>query len=153
MLTIAVKNGWAYKRRLAGTLLAIVLGVGFLSGTRVLGDTLSTNFDRLFTQANGRTDVIVRNATQITTDQRQNMRAAIDASLLSTVEHVNGVAAAEPYLEGYGQLLGADHGGIGGNGPPTKAANWVDDETLNPYRLVAGRAPRADDEVVINRGA
>src|SRR3954452_7474474 len=153
MLTIAIKNGWAHKRRLAGTVLAIVLGVAFLSGTRVLGDTLSTNFDRLFTQANGRTDVIVRSATQITDDQRANLRAAMDASLLPAVEHVNGVAAAVPYLEGYGQLLGADHQGIGGNGPPTKAANWVADDTLNPYRLVSGRVPRADDEVVINRGA
>ena len=42
---------------------------------------------------------------------------------------------------------------IGGNGPPTQAANWVGDPALNPYRLVAGHAPRAGDEVVINRGA
>src|SRR5437763_9241607 len=98
MLTIAVKNGWAHKRRLVGTVLAIVLGVGFLSGTGVLGDTLSTNFDRLFTQANGRTDAIVRSATQITTDQRTNMRAAIDASVLPTLEHVPDVAAPEPCL-------------------------------------------------------
>ena len=34
-----------------------------------------------------------------------------------------------------------------------RAANWVSDPALNPYRLVEGHAPRADDEVVINRGA
>ena len=66
---------------------------------------------------------------------------------------VPGVADAQPFLEGYGQLLGRDGKPIGGNGPPTQAANWVGDPALNPYRLVAGHAPRAADEVVINRGA
>ena len=63
------------------------------------------------------------------------------------------MADAQPYLEGYGQLLGRDGKPIGGNGPPTRAANWISDPALNPYRLVQGHAPRADDEVVINRGA
>ena len=63
------------------------------------------------------------------------------------------MADAQPYLEGYGQLLGRDGKPIGGNGPPTQAANWVGDPALNPYRLVQGHTPQADDEVVINRGA
>src|SRR5689334_13545849 len=75
------------------------------------------------------------------------------AFLLPRVRTVPGVADAQPYLEGYGQLLGRDGKPIGGNGPPTQAANWVADPALNPYRLVQGHAPRADDEVVINRGA
>src|SRR5690349_9819202 len=75
------------------------------------------------------------------------------AFLLPRVRTVPGVADAQPYLEGYGQLLGRDGKPIGGNGPPTEAANWVGDPALNPYRLVAGHAPRAGDEVVINRGA
>ena len=42
-------NGlWARKRRLIGTFLAVFIGVAFLSGTLVLGDTLSDNFDALF---------------------------------------------------------------------------------------------------------
>jgi putative ABC transport system permease protein len=49
--------------------------------------------------------------------------------------------------------VGGDGTAIGGNGPPTRAANWVPVPGLNPYRLVAGHAPRADDQVVINRGA
>src|SRR5689334_25423069 len=75
------------------------------------------------------------------------------AFLLPRVRTVPGVADAQPCLEGYGQLLGRDGKPIGGNGPPTQAANWVGDPALNPYRLVAGHAPRAGDEVVINRGA
>jgi putative ABC transport system permease protein len=150
--SLTIKTLWANKRRLIGTLLAITLGIAFLSGTRLLGDTLSANFDRLFAQANGATDVVVRSGTKISSDQRQNTRGAISASLLNSVKGTPGVADAEPYIEGYGQLLGRDRKVIG-NGPPTRAGNWLTERSLNPYRLVAGRAPRADDEVVINRGA
>jgi putative ABC transport system permease protein len=153
MGSFTVKSVWAYKRRLMGALVAIALGVAFLSGTLLLGDTLSANFDRLFAQANAGTDVVVRSATKISSDQRQNTRGAIDAALLGRVRAATGVADAQPYLEGYGQLVGRNGKGIGGNGPPTRAANWVTDPSLNPYRLVSGHLPRSDDEVVINRGA
>src|SRR5207249_1313898 len=66
---------------------------------------------------------------------------------------VDGVANAAASVEGYGQLIGKDGKAIGGNGPPRLAGNWIDDPALNPYRIVEGRPPQADDEVVINRGA
>src|SRR6516225_9706610 len=153
MLGIGLKQVWAHKRRLAGTLLAVALGVAFLAGTLLLGDTLRANFDRLFHQANSNSEVLLRSATKVGTSGGQDLRAGIDASVLGRVAHVPGVAQAEPYIEGNGQLVGSDGKGIGGNGPPTWAANWVPVPSLNPYRLVAGRAPRAGNEVVINRGA
>ena len=58
-----------------------------------------------------------------------------------------------PQIEGFGQLTGADGEKLGGEGPPTFAGNWIEDPDLNPYELVEGRAPVANDEVVINRGA
>ncbi len=153
MLDIGLKQLWAYKRRLTGTLLAIALGVAFLAGTLLLGDTLSANFDRLFNQATSSSEVLLRSATKVGTSGGQDLRAGIEAGLLGQIARVPGVAQAEPYVEGNGQLLGSDGKGIGGNGPPTWAANWVPAPGLNPYRLVAGRAPRAGNEVVINRGA
>ena len=63
----------------------------------------------------------------------------------------DGVAKAVPSIEGTATILGSDGNRIGGDGPPTVAANWVDDPELNPYRLAEGRAPAADDEVVIDR--
>jgi putative ABC transport system permease protein len=153
MLGISVKSVWAHKRRLVGALLAVVLGVAFLSGTLLLGDTLSANFDRLFMQANGSTDVVVRSATKVTDSTGESNRATVDASLVDQIQRVDGVAEAIPYIEGYGRLLGRDGKTIGSVGPPTRAANWVTVPSLNPYHVVEGRAPTADDEVVINRGA
>jgi len=67
---------------------------------------------------------------------------------LERVQKVNGVASAEPFIQGSGQLLAKDGTTIQSRGPRT-AGNWFNDPKLNPYRLAEGRAPRAPDEVVI----
>ncbi len=153
MFTFTARNAWGHRRRLAGTALAVVLGVAFLSGTLLLGDTLRTNFDRLFTQAEAGTDVVVRSATSLGNDPGTTSRTAIDAATVERVRAVPGVADAVPYIEGFGKLLDQHGKGIGGNGPPTRAANWIEVPALNPYRIAEGRAPRTGSEVIINRGA
>ena len=61
MLKLSLFSLWARRRRLMSTGLAVVLGVAFLTGTLVLGDTLKANFDRLFTEVSAGTSVVVRN--------------------------------------------------------------------------------------------
>src|SRR5918994_1414035 len=155
MGTVMIKGLLAHKRRLVGTFLAVFLGVAFLAGTLVLGDTLRANFDNLFTEANAGTDVVVRHESRLSTDpgEPDTQRGLVDASVVDTVRGVDGVAAAEPTVEGFGQIVGKNGDKLGGNGPPTLAGNWIENEDLNPYQLVEGRVPRADNEVVINRGA
>jgi len=148
MLWITLREMRAHARRLAGTGLAVVLGVAFLTGTLVLGTTLHANFEDLFAEVNAGTDVVVRNGTELDANVA---RAPIDAALVDRVAAVDGVAAAEGEVSGYGALLGSDGTAIGGNGPPQMAGSWMTDPTLNPYRLAEGRAPRADGEVVVNR--
>src|ERR687883_1712157 len=99
MLALTRKSLWAHKRRLVGTLLAVFLGVAFLSGTLVLSDTLRSNFDVLFADANAGTDVVVRSTTTISAsrpgpggDERQ--RGLIDATIAERVAEVPGVARA-----------------------------------------------------------
>jgi putative ABC transport system permease protein len=152
MLSLTVKEMRGHGRRLVGTALAVFLGVAFLAGTLVLGDTLRNNFDNLFADVNAGTDVVVRNTTDLGIEADEP-RGLIDRSLVDRVAAVDGVAAAEPQIQGLGQLLGADGDAVGGGGPPQLAGSWTADEELNPYRLVEGRAPEAADEVVINRGA
>ncbi len=155
MFKVSVKNLWSFRRRLVGTVVAIVLGVAFLSGSLVLGDTLESNFDNLFTQASRGTDAVIRSASDVDTGagQPDAQRGLISEALAGTIRDVDGVAAVAPSIQGYGRILDANGDAIGGNGPPTFAGNWVDDQALNPYHLVAGRAPRTANEVVINKGA
>ncbi|MFF3937141.1 ABC transporter permease [Streptomyces phaeofaciens] len=144
----------AHRRRFAGTFLAVFLGVGFLAGTLVMGDTLRASFDSMFGSATAGTDAVVRGADAITTPgESQGVRAPVPTSLVTAVEAVPGVAAAAPDIQGAGQLVGRDGEPIGGQGPPTLAGNWITDPQLNPYRLAEGRAPARSGEVVVNRGA
>jgi putative ABC transport system permease protein len=154
MLAMTLRSAWATRRRLVGTGLAVLLGVAFLTGTLVLGDTLSANFDTLFTEVTAGTDVVVRNPRELSRgDAMAEEGSFVDAALVDRVAAVDGVERAVPEIMGYGALIGTDGEAVGGNGPPRMAGNWVDDPDLNPYRLVDGRAPAADDEVVVNRGA
>ncbi|MER6531362.1 FtsX-like permease family protein [Streptomyces sp. NPDC001508] len=144
----------AHRRRFAGTFLAVFLGVAFLAGTLVMGDTLRASFGSMFGDATAGTDAVVRGADAITTPgEAQGVRRPVDTSLVKTLERVPGVAAAAPSIQGAGQLLGADGRPVGGQGPPTLAGNWITDPRLNPYRLAEGRLPARPGEVVVNRGA
>lgn len=144
----------AHRRRFAGTFAAVFLGVAFLAGTMVMGDTLRASFDTLFAHANTGTAVVVRSADVVTVPgQGLGTREPVDMALADRLRGVPGVAAAAPDIEGAGQLVGSDGEPIGGQGPPTLAGNWIDDPGLNPYALAEGRAPRAAGEAVVNRGA
>jgi len=151
MLKISLKALWAHKRRLVGTSLAVLLGVALLTGTLVLSDTLRRSIDQFFITADQGTDVVVRNATAVS-DKPGRPRDLIDQRLTDRIRQVPGVAVAEPAVVGFGELVGHDGKAVSGRGPRL-AGSWVPDPQLNPYRLVEGRAPQADDEVVINRGA
>ncbi|MFE5486067.1 ABC transporter permease [Streptomyces sp. NPDC056527] len=144
----------AHKRRLVGTFTAVLLGVAFLTGTLVMGDTLRASFDSLFGNASSGTDAVVRSTSVVTVEgESQGTRSPVDASLAATIAKVPVVAAAVPRIEGAGQLVAADGDPIGGQGPPTLAGNWIEDAELNPYALAEGRAPEKSGEVVVNRGA
>lgn len=152
MVKLSFQTMWAHKRRLVGTVLAVVIGVGFLSGTLVLGDTLRDSFDKLFKAGYAGTDVVVRPER----DAEPGSEAAglsartLPAALVDEIEALPGVRAASGDTLAFGRLIGADGAALGGNGPPTFAANWVDDDGLNPYRITEGRAPEAPTEVVID---
>jgi putative ABC transport system permease protein len=152
MFKLTLRNLSANKRRLIGTSLAVCLGVAFLAGTFVLGDTMAANFDRLFTTGVGQTDAVVRNANQIGGDV-ETAQALVPQDVVDRVDDVDGVASSAPSIQGLGQLTSSDGEAIGGYGPPTIAASWIDDDALNSWDLVEGRAPRGLHEIVINQGA
>ncbi|MER5914898.1 FtsX-like permease family protein [Streptomyces sp. NPDC001982] len=153
-LRLSLSSLRAHKRRFAGTFFAVFLGVAFLTGTLVMGDTLRASFGSMFGEATSGTDAVVRSADAITTPgEAQGVRRPVDTDLVRAIERVAGVAAAVPSIQGAGQLVGADGQPVGGQGPPTLAGNWIADPELNPYRLAEGRAPVKSGEVVVNRGA
>ncbi|MGB3675795.1 MAG: ABC transporter permease, partial [Candidatus Nanopelagicales bacterium] len=113
MVRIALANLANHKRRLLGTISAIVLGVAFLAGTLVLTDTMRAAFDGIFTSANAGTDVVVRSSERIGGGGSAQV-GLIPTDLANTLSAVPEVAIAEPTIQGAGQLTGADGLPIGG---------------------------------------
>jgi putative ABC transport system permease protein len=152
VIKLSLQNTWAHKRRLVGTFLAVLIGVSFLSGTLVLGDTLRDNFDKLFKAGYAGIDVIVRpeRPADGSDDDTGFSAKTIDASLADTIRGIDGVRAVAAQTTGFAQVIGADGERIGGSGPPTLAANWDPDDGLNPYNLVKGRAPEGPEEVILD---
>src|SRR4051812_27346710 len=152
MGSLTFKDLWSRKRRLVGMFTAVMVGVAFLAGTLVLGDTVRGSFGTLFTEANSGTAALVRSEHRMTVEG-ETEQGAIPASTVSEVADVDGVAVTAPLVEGKVQLVGADGDRIGGNGPPTRGANWVTASALNPWHVVDGRAAEAAGEVVIDKAS
>jgi putative ABC transport system permease protein len=118
----------------------------------MLGDSMAQGFDRMFGRINAGTDVVVRSAGEVGTDDAVG-RGTLDASVVADVAKVDGVDRAVGSITGLGQIVGSDGTHLGGDGPPTLAGNWVQAPGLNPFTLAEGRAPAAAGEVVIDRGS
>ena len=92
MLHVTIKGLLAHKVRLATTAIAVLIGVAFMSGTLVLTATIGSTFDGLFADINAGTDVVVRGAVAVSGGQGfGDSRAAVDESVLPTVQAVDGV--------------------------------------------------------------
>jgi putative ABC transport system permease protein len=154
MLKLTLRGLWSRKLRTALTFVVVMLGVSLMAGTLVLTDTIRKTFDDLFADVNRGTDVYVRGVTQFESSFGDTQRPRLDDSIVEDIEAVDGVAIAEPSVQGYAQIIDKDGKPIGdpGFGPPTFGGNWGTVDELNPFTLVeGGRAPEADDELVIDK--
>jgi MacB-like periplasmic core domain len=145
---------WSRKLRTALTFVVVMLGVSLMAGTLVLTDTIKQTFDDLFADVNRGTDVYVRGVTQFESSFGDTLRPRLDDGLVGDIEAVDGVAIAEPLVQGYAQIIDMDGEPIGdpGFGPPTFGGKWATVDELNPFTLVeGGRPPEADDELVIDK--
>ena len=146
MLRATLKGLLARKRRLALTVISIVLGVGFVAGTFVLTDTMNKAFDQLFTDAAAGSDVVVRAEQAFAPSATGPGSGAIEErdpvpdALLPTVESVAGVASAS------GDVSGKRADRRPGHGRPDRRRRSADDrhelDRHEPEPCRSGRARR-----------
>jgi putative ABC transport system permease protein len=147
MLNVTLKGLLAKKWRLLMTALSITLGVGFITGTVVLSDTIVKTFDDLFADVYKGTDAVVRTPSPIDDDTAP--RGRLDASALALVRDAPDVREVVGNVSGTATLVGKDGKAVGTTGAPTFGFNWT--EALNPFTIVEGRAPAAAGEIAIDR--
>ena len=151
MLRVALRGLRAHGRRLVLTTVVVVMGVGFVAGGQVMTDTVRTSFEQVFTDVYAGTDVVVRSSDVATTGFREQ-RAPVGDDVLTVVRTVPGVRAASSMVQRPVKLLDAAGDPLcnTSGGAPIIGLNWVDDDVLNRWRITEGRAPAADDELVMD---
>ncbi|HWL46028.1 MAG TPA: FtsX-like permease family protein [Ilumatobacter sp.] len=147
MSKLALKQLWARKRRAIGAGIAVIIGVAFLSATMVLGNAMTQGIEALFVEGYAGTDVQVTSAYEVDGEDHQTI--PIPARLAADLGALPEVERALPVVEGTAQTVGSDGKGVGGNGPPTIGANWID-QPRNPFVLIDGRAPAGPGEIVVD---
>ncbi len=157
MWKVTISGLLARKLRLSLTALAVVLGVTFVTGTLILGDTLNRTFDNLIGTAYQHVSLQIRGKAQL---NNASSTAAVNAtadrrpipeSIAATVSRLPGVAYVNGSVGGYAQFMTRDGNAIGGGGGSTLGFSFDPNRQLSPYRLVQGRAPTAADDVVMDK--
>ena len=153
MLKATWRSLKAHKARMLLSGLAVVLGVAFVVGTFIFTDTLKGTFDELFD--NEVPDVVVTQQLEVGDDNGLgSVVSVVPESIVDDVRALPGVARATGDIQVFGvTLLDKEGEPIGGNGPPQfgfSYPEYPDDPQLSGLALVEGRAPVADEEIVVD---
>ena len=153
MRKVTIRGLLARKLRLALTALAIVLGVMFVTGTLVLGDTLNRTFDALVGTAYGKISFEIRGTAAFSKASAYSGtdRNPIPAALATAVSRLPGVAYVHGDVSGYAQFVDRQGSAIGSGTGNTLGFSFDPNRQLSSYRLVEGRAPTAPDNVVMDK--
>lgn len=138
----------AHLVKFALSLLAVALGVAFVSGTFSLRAMLSATFDELVAGTMV-ADSYVRSETgetQLVTDVGLG-RDRVSIDLVEQVGAVDGVELALPELTGPVVLVGADGTAVSSGGAPSFGYAFFPEEPAQ--EIVAGQAPRGPAEVAL----
>ena len=155
MLRLTLQTVRARKARFMLTAVAVVLGVAFVAGTFVLTDTISKAYDGMAATKYEGTDAVVRSGNGVHRELGGTARGTIAETVVDQVRAVDGVASADVAVEGVARLVGRNGRLLdesAGQATPIAMA-WQASPDLNPLRLVAGHAPNAANEIVVDRAS
>jgi putative ABC transport system permease protein len=148
MWRLIVRNTLARRGRLALTMLAVVLGITFVSGALILTDTSRQVLDDQFRTANAGVDLVVRDAAAFGSAMGVEVeRDPLPPDTVDRVRSVPGVASAAPVARGQGLIVAGGRAIV----PPGRSLlqSWIE-PPAGAFTLRAGRAPAAGGEVVVD---
>lgn len=151
MLRVSLKGVWAHKVRLVLTALAIILGVGLISGVYVYTDTIGKAFDGIFAEAFSGVDIVVGTESDFSFGEG----TYLDESDFALIDEVAGVERAHPGLQGIGVTLLDAEGEVlsSGPGPPTFVSNLDPGEgATGGFTITEGAYPVGSGQVALDRG-
>jgi putative ABC transport system permease protein len=148
MFRTALRNVLAHKARLLMTVLAVMLGVAFVSGTLVFTNTISDAFQKSSAKGFDQVDVAVTADHQEAEGDQVGKRHDLTQATLDKTERVPGAASAIGAVQGFTAIAGKD-GKLLGDGFQSQGGNyWGTDDPR--YPLVSGHAPKGRGEILID---
>lgn len=149
MWRVALKNLAARKLRLALTLLTIVLGITFITGTFVFTDSLQKQFNELVSV--GGPDITVTAASPLE-DLPPELAPpqTMDADVVDRITSVPGVASVDPGVTARdAYVLDSSGAAVTLSGAPALGLSWPADPSLSGITVERGRAPKGRKEVAL----
>ncbi len=151
MLRTSLRSLAQHRLRLALTVVAVVAGVGFVTGTYLFTDSLQRAFDRLFDLRQPDVTVSRQLPGQAATGGAAGgAERTLPAALVDRIAKVPGVAAAYGVVtDGSATVMTAGGEPLARLGQRTTGTSWVPNPRLRGYDLVSGRAPIGRGEVAL----
>jgi putative ABC transport system permease protein len=148
MFRTALRNVLAHKARLLMTVLAVMLGVAFVSGTLVFTNTISDAFQKSSAKGFDQVDVAVTAEAQEDVGDRIAKTPELTQALLEQSAEVPGAASAVGVVSGFTAIADKDGKLIGG-GFQSRGGNYWGDKDPR-YPLKQGSAPHGRNEIAID---
>ncbi|MGW7168403.1 ABC transporter permease [Streptomyces sp. NPDC054884] len=148
MFRTALRNVLAHKARLLMTVLAVMLGVAFVSGTLVFTNTLSNALQNSSAKGFDQVDVAVTAESQPDVGDRIVKTPDLTHALLEQSAKVPGAASATGVVTGFTAIADKD-GKLVGGGFQSQGGNYWGKKDAR-YPLESGHAPSGRNEVLID---
>ncbi|RRR81659.1 ABC transporter permease [Streptomyces sp. RP5T] len=148
MFRTALRNVLAHKARLAMTVLAVMLGVAFVSGTLVFTNTISEAYQKSSAKGFDQVDVAVTPTWDEDKGNTIGKRHELTQALLDKSAGVPGAAHAIGVVSGFTAIADKDGKLIGG-GFQSQGGNYYGDKDPR-YPLAEGAAPHGANQVAID---
>ncbi|QNP72277.1 ABC transporter permease [Streptomyces roseirectus] len=148
MFRTALRNVLAHKARLLMTVLAVMLGVAFVSGTLVFTNTLSGALENSSAKGFDQVDVAVQPKAQKARADEVAKRPELTDALLKRAASVDGAASATGVVTGFTALADKD-GELIGEGFDSQGGNYWGAQDPR-YPLTSGTAPKGADEIALD---
>ncbi|MFC9548592.1 ABC transporter permease [Streptomyces sp. NPDC056956] len=148
MFRTALRNVLAHKARLLMTVLAVMLGVAFVSGTLVFTNTISAALQKQSAKGFDHVDVAVTPGWKDAEGDRVGEARELTRALVDTSAEVPGAEQAIGIVTGFTALAGKD-GELIGDDFQSQGGNYWGPEDPR-YPLTAGRAPQGEGEMLID---
>ncbi|MGV9344829.1 ABC transporter permease [Streptomyces spiralis] len=148
MFRTALRNVLAHKARLLMTVLAVMLGVAFVSGTLVFTNTISDAFQNSAAKGFDHVDVAVEAKHQKSEGDRVGRTPELTRATLEQSARVPGAASALGVVLGFTAIADKDGKLIGGGFQSEGGNYWGAKDPR--YPLTDGTAPHGKGQVLID---